>query len=457
MNISKFISFISAVGCAVSAISGTVPIVSDVTMTQPSGSHLVTITYRLKNEPAVVTLDVQTNRTDAATANESDWISIGGEAVCNAQGAVWRKVTRSDGVSVSGADGVYQYSITWRPDHSWPGHRIENNRARAVVTAWSTNNTPDYMVVDVADNAVANSQKYYPSAEFLPGGLLKNDEYRTTKLVMRKIMAKDVEWTMGSTPSEELRNSDRERTHLVKLTNNYYMGVFPVTQTQWNLFYGRRYGCKFNNVDSFSMRPVEWVCFNQIRMNKMTEAAAAAESEEWPGKPFWMSFLGLLRSKTGLDFDLPSEAQWEFAARAGNGDTKWGDGSAMLNQNSDCNLSNIGRYASNGGFINGVQASYDCGSTNGTAIVGSYRPNDWGLYDMSGNVFEICLDWYADDISSLTGRVNNVQGASTERVSRGGAWQTGATYCRPASRNSVLPTKLLDNHGFRVMCRAGLD
>lgn len=439
-------AFVASVAGA--SVIAAVPEVTSATMVQ-ADNRRVTITYTMDNAPAVVTLDVQTNFTENGATR---WVSIGGSAVCNAQGAVWRKVSSSD------ADSDGRYTITWRPDLSWPDHKIPAGGARAVVTAWALGNTPDYMVVDISAAALPNTQKYYPAVDFLPGGLLENTDYRKTKLVTRKIMAKDVEWTMGSTPNETSRSPDpREKTHLVKMTNNYYIGVFPVTQTQWNLFYGSRYGCKFNNLDSFAMRPVEWVCFNQIRMNKMTEAAAAEGSEEWPGNPFWKSFLGLLRSRTGIDFDLPSEAQWEFAARAGNGDAKWGDGTAVLNQNEDSNLSKIGRYASNGGFIDGVQASYDSGSDNGTAIVGTYSPNDWGLYDMAGNVFEICLDWYIEDVSSLSGRVNNVQGECTQRTSRGGAWQTAANYCRPASRNSVSPTKLLDNHGFRVMCRAGLD
>ena len=115
---------------------GSTPLVTEVTMSQPADSRRVTITYKMDGAPAVVTLDVQTNRTGRATESDADWVSIGGVAVCNAQGTVWRKVTEADK-----ADGLY--TITWRPDLSWPDHKIDNKSARAVVTAWALDNTPD--------------------------------------------------------------------------------------------------------------------------------------------------------------------------------------------------------------------------------------------------------------------------------------------------------------------------
>ena len=226
----KSILCAAAASSAMLAMASDTPEVSNVTMSQASFGRKVTITYELSNAPngAVVTLDVQTNKTGAVTANDADWVSIGGEAVCNAQGAVWRKVTSAD------ADGQGKYTITWRPDRSWEGHKVElaNGGARAVVTAWALDNPPDYMVVDVSSAAQPNTQKYYPAVDFLPGGILENPDYRTGMLVLRKIMAKDVTWMMGSTTLEggAARNATREATHQVTLTNNYYFGVFPVTQ-----------------------------------------------------------------------------------------------------------------------------------------------------------------------------------------------------------------------------------
>ena len=463
MNIRNLI-IASIVACVATAPSqASTPEVTNVTMTQGGSGRLVTITYRL-TEDAVVTLDVQTNATPNAATG---WASIGGEAICNAQGAVWRKVTSAD------ADGNGNYTITWRPDLSWldefgNGFKIADGCAKAVVTAWSLDNTPNYMVVDISSAAEPNTQKYYPSADFVPGGILGKPDYRTTSLVMRKIMAKDIEWTMGSTTLETQRVEANEATHKVTLTNNYYIGVFPVTQEQWDLIQPSRLAPSFfNNAIDRAMRPVEQVCYNEIR-NSANDSANSTYN--WPANPNPSSFLGKLRTKTGIDFDLPSEAQWEFAARAGNGDTKWGDGSGIQNTDTDANLDKLGRYERNGGRVwNGSyydEPSQFCRATQGTAIVGSYAPNAWGLYDVYGNVWEWCLDWYEDNINANGGKVNidpatptnTRSGASgTNRVRRGGCRYFAAGTCRPAKRSYATPSNRGVSDGFRVACTAGLQ
>lgn len=427
------------------------PEVSDVVMAQASFGRLVTVTYKLSNAAngAVVTFDVETNCT---VNGETKWASIGGEAVCNAQGAVWRKVTSSD------ADSEGKYTITWRPDLSWEGHKVTlaEGGARAVVTAWALDNTPDYMVVDISAAAQPNTQKYYPGVEYLPGGV-QNSLYKTTKLLMRKIMAKGVEWTMGSTTLEtQNRLAAREATHLVTLTNNYYIGVYEVTQSQWSQV-ATNSTISANFTTERFMRPMEKVCYNEIRNAANTTTANA--SYNWPNDPNPSSFLGLLRSKTGLDFDLPSEAQWEFAARAGNGVGYWNDGTPILNANPDDNLKLLGRYERNGGKVlrgtSYVDPAASCGVTNGTAIVGSYLPNSWGLYDMHGNVWEWCLDWWAQDISTTTGSVNQ-DSSSGYRIIRGGSYNTVAGSCRPACRYINRPGTASRATGARVVCTAGL-
>ncbi len=434
---------------ASAALPAAVPEISGVTMTQAS-DRLVTITYTLADAPAVVTVDVQTNNASGG------WASIGGEAIWNATGDVWKKVETGS------------RTITWRPDLSWPDHKIADGGARAVVTAWALDNTPDYMVVDVSAAAEANTQTYYPSADFVPGGVLSNTNYRTGMILMRKIMAKDVTWMMGSTTLETKRNATREATHQVTLTNNYYIGVFPVTQAQWDLIQpSRTVPSYFNNAADRAMRPVEQVCYNEIR--NAANSTTANTAYDWPADPNPNSFLGKLRTKSGLDFDLPSDAQWEFAARAGNGDTKWGDGSGILNADKDENLDLLGRYERDGGKVqNGTSyanPAQSCGATNGTAIVGSYAPNAWGLYDTAGNVWEWCLDWYADDITAHGGAVNidpatpanTLSGASgANRVKRGGSWILAAGYSRPASRYDGTPSIRSNGHGFRLLCSAGL-
>ena len=451
-------AMICAVAAGAATFASATPEVTSVTMTQGSAGRLVTITYTL-TEDAVVTLDVLTNATPNATTG---WASIGGAAVCNAKGAVWRKVTSAD------ANAQGKYTITWRPDLSWTdedgkGFNIANGCAKAVVTAYALDNTPDYMVVDISAGAQPNTQRYYPAVEFLPGGLLEDPIYRTSTIVMRKIMAKGVTWTMGSTPleSDANRNATREATHQVTLTNNYYIGVFEVTQDQWALIQTSNTLPSYfsKNAAYRSMRPVETISYNEIRMAANSRTAASG-AQEWPGAPYPGSFLGLLRLKSGIDFDLPSDAQWEFAARAGNGNTKWGDGSAIQNGDVDANLALLGRYRYNGGYINdGSNApNSSCGAENGPAVVGSYAPNDWGLYDMHGNVLEWCLDWFANDITSFGGAVNITLNKEYDmRVRRGGAWSTAAGLCRSAFRWAYAPDNYNGDVGFRLACTAGLQ
>ena len=438
----------AVVATAPSSSQAMIPEVSDVTMTQ-SATRRVTITYRLSDAPAVVTLDIQTNANTSAAADDPGWTSIGGRNICNAQGDVWKKVSGKD-----------TYTITWQPDQVWTdaegeGFKIDANGARARVTAWPVDNTPNYMVVDITATGGADTQTYYPAADFVPGSVT-NSLYKTTTLLMRKIMAKDVTWTMGSV-AESGRNATRETPHQVKLDSNYYIGVYPVTQTQWQQVTGYN-PSKFTTDQT--MRPVETVSYTDIRQGKGTASAtASATGGVYPADPYDDSFLGLLRSKTGIDFDLPSEAQWEFAARAGNGEGYWGDGSAMrISSNKDVGLDQLGRYQYNGGKIgtnSGTEPAANCEATNGTAIVGSYLPNAWGLYDVHGNVWEWCLDWYADDITALNGAVNTASGASL--VTRGGSWYNAAGNCRSAFRNYYTPTKRNASNGFRVACTAGLQ
>jgi len=393
---------------------------------------VLTVTYTLANGPAVITFDILTNGTSGA--------SIGGEAVVSGilHGSdVWMKVT-----------GEGPHTIKWRTD-AWDG----NAEITAAVTAWPLDNPPNYMVADISYYAYdqTNAQRYYPEADFVPGGVLGNVRYRQTALLMRKIMAKGIRWTMGGSSS----------THYVTLTNNYYMGVFEVTKAQWaQVVGGYRTASSsnsgspaFTNLFYREMRPLEIVSYGEIRTAGSRTYNAAYD---FPNPPHGSSFLGIVRQRTHLDFDLPGEAQWEFAARAGHGAGYWSDGSA----DSTVNGRRLGRCSSNGGST----SNFNCGPENGTAICGSYLPSDWGLYDVHGNVHEWCLDWYTTDttaLNSLDYRVNidpadpskmlyPANTAGSAKVKKGGAWANDAS--TPAARWSDSPSTQWYNIGFRVMC-----
>ena len=426
-------------GCwlaAALALCAADPVVSVTGMTQDADTRAVTISYTLANAPAVVTLDIQTN---AVVNGVETWASIGGANIQNfdPDSVVFKKVA---------ADG--DYTIVWHPDRSWPDNIVANGGARAVVTAWAMDDTPDYMVVPLLAS-YGGETEYYPDETYLPQGILGNVRYRTSMLVMRRIHARNVPWTMG-TVMEPGRNASKEFPHTAMLTNDYYIGVFPITQTQWSLVGANYpYGNTFTNEGARAMRPMNHISRGNCRYNS---------NGDWPNPPGGSTFLGKLRSLTKLDFDLPTEGEWEFACRAGGAihDGCWNDGSGILvtTDAEDANLNRLGRNKYNGGLNNSDVLVDEDGAT---AIVGSYAPNAWGLYDMHGNVWEWCLDWHSTDISAYGGLIcTNCTLSSTEFSLRGGCGATPLFNNRVSGRSSSASNTSNPWYGVRVVCRAGL-
>jgi hypothetical protein len=186
----------------------------------------------------------------------------------------------------------------------------------------------------------------------------------------------------------------------------------------------------YSNTTYYQTRPVEQVSYNEIRENPENSPI----SPNWPqsGQVHVNSFMGKLRDKTEpmpweysppdnpdaqWEFDLPTEAQWEYACRAGT-TTALNSGKDLTNSNSCPNVAEMGRYSYNRG--SGYSSNSD--PSKGTALVGSYLPNGWGIYDMHGNVWEWCLDKY-DIYRYKNGIVSDPVGATSggiNRVTRGG-------------------------------------
>lgn len=421
------------------------PVVSAVSMTQDAATRAVTVSYKLTGAPAIVTFDLLTN-------GPSGWASIGGERIqsITSDSAVWKKIAPSD---------TETRTITWIPD----GAGLGTDNLKASVSAWALDNPPAYLVANLESAAEAGSERYYPAVDFLPGGLLTNPAYRTTKLVMRKIMATDVTWTMG-TNEKGLNGGAHENEHEVTLTNNYYIGVFQLTQGQFKLASGWLKDDLPFRTDG-AMRPLNSISYNEFRCAPLK--TTAYHGGDWPGKPYEGSFLDLLNDRTGLSFDLPGEAQWEYACRAGHPPTQWGNGKA-INKGTTNDPNMPGRHRYNGGFLNHGATEPEpstVGSESGVGIVGSYEANSWGIYDMHGNVYELCLDWYESAIASLYGAVNidpanplqtaagRVAGA--QRVRRGGAFHVQTLDCRATNRLGADPAVREMHWGFRLAHHAG--
>ena len=303
-----------------------------------------------------------------------------------------------------------KHQLVWDLDKQ--GIKLQSTNV--VFTVWIE---PLYCVVDLSAGANASS---YPVTymDAPPSGGFNTDAYKTTKLVLRRIEMGM--FTMGSPTSESGRFSD-ETQHKVTLSKPYYIGLFEVTQKQYALVMG-------SNPSEISgdKRPVEQVSWNTIRGNSGTY--------NWPGSSAVdaNSFIGRIQKRTGLAFDLPTEAQWEYACRAGT-TTAYSYGESA----------------------NGDYMWYSANSSRQAHDVGTKKANAWGLYDMHGNVWEWCLDWYSSNLG--TAAVTDPKGASSgsNRVARGGSWyffgwNENEAYCRSANRGDGDPATTDASVGFRL-------
>ena len=215
---------------------------------------------------------------------------------------------------------------------------------------------------------------------------------------------------MGCSPGDAECGGNESPAHQVTLTNAFYMGKTEVTQAQWQAKMGSNPSHFYGNFDSPS-RPVENVSWNMI---------PAA---------------GGFNSATGLR--LPTEAEWEFAYRAGTTTAFHSYPSQSTGFNDDTLLPNIAWYSINAG-----------GETH---AVGGKLANALGLHDMSGNVWEFCQDWFgaysSDNVINPTGPTTG-----TSRMLRGGNWssQFGAKFCRSSQRGLFTPNFIYNGTGFRV-------
>ncbi len=240
---------------------------------------------------------------------------------------------------------------------------------------------------------------------------------------------------MGSPKNEEGRYEDEDQVQ-VNITKTFYMGKTEVTQAQWKAVMG-------NNPSYFKgdNLPVECVSWDEAMefCRKLTDREHSAE-----------------RLPRGWKYTLPTEAQWEYACRAGT-TTRFSFG------NSDKELYRYGNFYDRSGdtkydaaFSEKWGISPDTSQDDGfveTAPVGRLRPNAWGLYDMHGNVWELCLDYYNPRLAGGENPSRTTPGSGeygSYRVDRGGSWCNRAQDCRSAYRCYYPPGNRFRDLGFRV-------
>ena len=247
-----------------------------------------------------------------------------------------------------------------------------------------------------------------------------SDDYKTKKIALRKIAPGSFEYSSGKS---------------FKITKPFYIGVFELTQKQYEMV------MKENpSGGKGDMMPVENVRYLDIR--------GSNKGLNWPkdNKVDDDSYLGKLRKRTGLEFDLPTEVQWEYACRAGTKGDFNVDGVELVK---------LGKCRDNGGL------------KDGHVKVGGFMPNAWGLYDMHGNVWEWCLDrerdgspgafyffgWNPGAKETETDPKGLAVGSS--RIVRGGSTCHGTPTSRSSTRCRVNPDNIGSDVGFRLACPAG--
>jgi len=281
-----------------------------------------------------------------------------------------------------------EYAFSWDASSKGAGFFSSNAIFRVSVAACR------YCVIDVSGGPLTTNYPVSLLNDVPPGGW--TDEYKTTKIVLRYIVPGTFKMN-GCYDEINGIYDEMNGPYDVNLTKTYCMGVFEVTQKQYELVTGLKPSCFVGDT-----RPVEQVSWNAIKE----------------------TFISKLQDKTGLLFDLPTEAQWEYACRAGT--------------TTEYNYGDI----ANGSFM-----WYGDNSEWQTHVVGTRQPNSWGLYDMHGNVCEWCLDWYGRLCSGT-----DPKGAESglKKVLRGGDWLSAAFSCVSSHRYSGNPSKEDYLYGFRI-------
>jgi len=400
-------------GCALCCAAVASPKVTDVRLSQ-DGHRRLHIDYALDAD-AVVTFDVMTNG-----------VSIGRDLL--------ETFTGNFGVVEAGAR-----RISWDTRANWPDQICTN--MTATVKAWSPDAPPDYMIVDLVHSNV----NWYASEAEIPGGTVLRDEYKTTKLVLRRIHARGIPWRMGRKLTEATDGfNNYQHPHEVVLTNDYYIGVFELTQKQYKIIQGLAdsaagpfvfWGNDKNpaeNIPSTAVNGGVYVRGSPLDYNFVKKGHAVHPS----------SLLGRLRKiGGGLYFDLPTSAQWEYACRAETG--------TAFNNGCDDYCSDVAWYSGNWRDDPAV-------SSNMTHEVGLKTPNAWGLYDMHGNVWEWCVDkattaaeWY-QSLEEPTGPA--VTGSNDTVFRSGGCYNHSLALARSSSRIDKVNWQAESRVGLRVWC-----
>lgn len=317
-----------------------------------------------------------------AAAGEAFAIDIDATAASGAT-SLSAKTYATEPVAGAGAN-----RIVWDLGADYPEFRANDVRISVTATPISADKAI-YMVIDLSGGATATKYpvRYTTQAPTHVRGAA-DEPCQTTELWMKRIRVPDFAFTVNS---YTVLAESQKRNFWGKLTKDYYIGVFELTQKQYQLVMGAWPNSWFTNGQYRASRPVECLQYK-------TFTGTWRDTQAEPSTITASSFLGKIRARTGLPINLPSNTQLGFAHRGGSRLSSTGEFYRYYINGSQTVLDDIARYAEPA-----ETTSRDCDANSGTAYVGSYLPNEYGVYDALGNVNEFTCE-YAINSSTTTYR-----------------------------------------------------
>lgn len=339
--------------------------------------------------------------------------------------------------------GGVKSRVVWDLGADYPDFRADDLQVTVTATPFSAT-TPVYLVIDVSGGKTASSYpiRYTTTKPVMTAG--SPDACKTTEIWLRRING----GTCGQGNGAAVTGSglqDKYAQHTVTLTEDYYIGIFPITQAQWENVGSGLQGSSahsvFTNPDYAATRPVDSIYYKWVRDSDYDYPTVKEISQD--------TFLKRLRDRTGLDFDLPTEWQWEYAGRAGGSTSHRGGWS-------ESTMRTLGAAPSDYEFHSDKSkwsAAY------GTPYVDQYKANSWGIYCMLGGVREWCVNSSAS-ITRYASYTDLKGGVSNSRRTKGSDWSRKYDYAflyyyrnlndTADSSNSNHPMKFKGMIGARI-------
>ncbi len=302
--------------------------------------------------------------------------------------------------------------LVWNFGADYPDFKAEDLQVTVTATPFS-DSTPVYLVVDLSAGANAESYavRYTTTAPEHTAGVA--DACKTSELWLKRVKAGTIAMGGGSTNSRA--------AHTCTLTNDFYLAIFSITQAQWeNVGYDLENTLSaFTNAVYCATRPADSLKYNWLYSHY-----------SWPDSDVLSAdcFLKRLRDRTGLNFHLPTEWQWEYACRAGSTAARYPDAQYRCSNNTPNPPADYEYYNEEGMW----------GPAYGTGYVDEYPANSWGFYGMLGNLWEWCANLSPNPAIAANDVVVEPLGSSTvgltakntrARIVKGGCWGTQRTYC----------------------------